>query len=264
MTSGEEHPVSKAPTPSKDRARTPARFMGLSIVNHDARGPQPNVGSARALVGIAVHPRRSRSIPCRIKFDDYRIDKTLVGPTLNDSKEFSDAGKAQERTVPAKRVSSLADVPMENYHPLVPSQFGDGSWGVQPRLGRILAAWLIDLIFVGLVAAVLCSGAASAVDFFGFMAFALVLLSWVYGFCCASGNCIGTLILGTRIVRLKNAKAPGFWRGGWIMFYRIVLFITAPVLIVAGYLNGFNNTGDMQRILHGSIDKRRTAALRST
>lgn len=255
--------MSKVPALSKDRARTPARFMGLSIVNHDAQGPQQDVGSALALVGLAVRPRRSRSIPCKIKFDDYRIDKTLVDPTLNISEEFSDASQAKERPTPAKRASSLADVPMEYYHPLVPSQFGDGSWGVQPRLGRIIAAWLIDLIFVGLIAAVLRSGAASVVDFFGFMVFALVLLSWVYGLCCASGSIIGTLIVGTRIVRLKKAKAPGFWRGGWIMFYRIVLFITAPVLIAAGFLNGFNNTGDMQRILHGSIDKRRTAALRS-
>lgn len=172
-------------------------------------------------------------------------------------------GETNERFAPPEPVSKPAIAPMDGYHPLVPSQFKDGTLGVQPQLRRILLAWFLDLIFVGSIAAMLSSGAASTADFVGILVFLLVPLSWIYGFCCASGNSIGTLFVGTRIVRLRNAKAPGFWRGGWIMFYRIILFWAPPVLIVCGYFGGMSNEGDMLRALHVSIDKRRTAALRS-
>lgn len=171
-------------------------------------------------------------------------------------------GTTNERFAPPKAAAKPAIATMDYYHPLEPSQFKDGTLGVQPQLWRILLAWLIDLLVVACVAALPSSGAASPADFAGIMSFLLVPLSWVYGFCCASGNSIGTLLVGTRIVRLGNAKAPGFWRGGWIMFYRVILFWAPPVLIAAGQLGGMGQEGDMLRVAHVSIDKRRTAALR--
>ncbi len=175
-------------------------------------------------------------------------------------------GTANERFKPPVPSSTLAAIPMDNYHPHVPSQFKDGSWGVQPRIWRILLAWLIDLALVILAAAasagaLLGETAPTGADITGCMVFFTMLLSWAYGFCCASGNSIGTLVLDTRIVRLANAASPGFWRGGWIMFYRVVLGWVAPLMVVAGWVNGNAGDGDMHRILHVSIDKRRTSAL---
>lgn len=88
------------------------------------------------------------------------------------------------------------------------------------------------------------------------------IFSWFYGMCCANGYTLGTLLVGTRIVRLKNASAPGLWRGGWIMFYRIVLAWSAPFMLFFGMFNGTTEAGDMLRAFHVSIDTRRTRVLR--
>lgn len=172
-------------------------------------------------------------------------------------------GTANERFAPTGPTAKPSITAMENYHPLVPSQFKDETLGVQPRFWRIALAWLIDLLVVVSIAALPSSGATSTADFMGILLFMLVPLAWIYGFCCASGHSVGTLLVGTRIVRLSNAKAPGFWRGGWIMFYRIILFWAPPLLIVVGFFGGMSHEGDMLRVLHASIDKRRTDALRS-
>ncbi|MDO5743737.1 MAG: hypothetical protein Q4P23_04650, partial [Micrococcaceae bacterium] len=87
------------------------------------------------------------------------------------------------------------------------------------------------------------------------------LFAWFYGMCCPRGYTLGTLLAGTRIVRLRNGKAPGPWRGGWVMFYRIVLAVTAPFFIFFGMFDGSTTSGDMMRAFHVSIDVRRTGML---
>jgi hypothetical protein len=161
-----------------------------------------------------------KNVPAARRFH-ISIRKT---PVLSSGAELAEAfGTANEQFAPVVPVSTTIKVRMDDYHPLVPSQFRDLTWGVQPKFWRILVTWLMDLILVGTLAAVLCSGAATTADFVGFMVFLILLLPWVYGFCRAGGNSVGTLLVGTQIIRLRNAKAPGFWRGGWMMFYRIVL-----------------------------------------
>lgn len=154
--------------------------------------------------------------------------------------------------------STRPKVSMDSRFELVPSQFLDGSWGVQPQVWRIVLAWAVDLLLVfGFALACSPPGGATAVIIFA-PAFTLL-----YGMFCFTGNTIGTLVVGTQIVRLKNGAAPGLWRGIWVMFFRIMLAWTAPVLFVAGLFDGTTGERDMARAFHVSIDKRRTAALRS-
>ncbi len=156
--------------------------------------------------------------------------------------------------------------PMDSYHSLVPSQFKDGSWAVQARLWRILLAWALDM-GLGLVAIFVLSivllgeTPRYSWEVAGSFVFFAPLFSWFYGMCCANGYTLGTLLAGTRIVRLKNGLAPGPWRGGWIMCYRIVLAWSAPFFIFFGMFDGSSTSGDMMRAFHVSIDVRRTKAL---
>ncbi|GAA1881270.1 hypothetical protein GCM10009715_29490 [Paeniglutamicibacter psychrophenolicus] len=153
--------------------------------------------------------------------------------------------------------STLPKVSMDSRFELVPSQFRDGSWGVQPQVWRIVLAWAVDLLLVfGLALASAPPGGASAAIIF------VPAFTLLYGMFCFTGNTIGTLLAGTRIVRLKSGAAPGVWRGIWVMFYRIMLAWTAPLLFLAGLLDGTTGERDMGRAFHVSIDVRRTRELR--
>lgn len=156
--------------------------------------------------------------------------------------------------------------PMDSYYPLVPSQFKDGSWGIQARLWKILLAWAIDLAIAMVVVFALSAALLGEIPRHSweiaasFVLFA-PLFAWFYGMCCARGYSLGTLLVGTRIVRLRNGKAPGPWRGGWVMVYRIVMAASAPFFIFFGMFNGTTEDRDMMRGFHVSIDVRRTKAL---
>lgn len=157
--------------------------------------------------------------------------------------------------------------------PLVPSigawsgertgQFRNGVWGVRARDGRIIAAWAIDMVVVFGLATFLgvAMARASYNTDSGVLMGILVLLffPWIHGFFCIGGNTLGTLIAGTRLVKLRDGTAPGFWRSGWLMFLRTVLFLLVPLNALLNAMNG--DTDPVNRKHHVSIDKAATRAL---
>lgn len=141
--------------------------------------------------------------------------------------------------------------------------FLNGSWGVRARDRQIVAAWAIDMVIVLLPVIAVGASAAKGSDSIGagiFLGIVMWLLfPWFYGFCCAGGNTIGTLIAGTRLVKLRDGSGPGFWRNGWLMFLRTVLFPLVPLNALLDALNGGGS--ESQRKHHVSIDKKATYAL---
>jgi hypothetical protein len=141
--------------------------------------------------------------------------------------------------------------------------FLDGSWGVRAKDGKIVLAWAVDMAVVLLVAAVAGTGLgkSSASVGAGVTVGILVwfLFPWAYGFCCVGGNTLGTLIAGTRLLKLRDGSGPGFWRSGWLMFLRTVLFLLMPLNAVLDAMNGMDT--DSRRKYHVSIDKSETRQL---
>ncbi|GAB3122459.1 hypothetical protein GCM10027056_12760 [Glaciibacter psychrotolerans] len=141
--------------------------------------------------------------------------------------------------------------------------FLDGSRGVRARDRRIIAAWAVDMGIVLLVSALAGVGMADlsySVDVGVFVGIVMVLFfPWLYGFFCVGGNSLGTLIAGTRLVKLRDGSGPGMWRSGWLMFLRTVLFYFVPLNSLLSALNG--STDPVVRTHHVSIDKAETRAL---
>ena len=141
--------------------------------------------------------------------------------------------------------------------------FHNGSRGVRARDAKIIGAWAVDMVavlipVVGIAAsAAMGSGSIGAGIFLGVLVW--LLFPWIYGFCCAGGNTLGTLLAGTRLVKLKDGTAPGFWRNGWLMFLRTVLFPLVPLNALLDAVNG--GAEPTQRKHHVSIDKAQTRAL---
>lgn len=141
--------------------------------------------------------------------------------------------------------------------------FLNGSWGVRAKDSRIIAAWAVDfaLVLVPVLAVATSSaqdtGSIGAGIFLGIVVWFIV--PWIYGFCCAGGNTLGTLIAGTRLVKLRDGAKPGFWRNGWLMFLRTVLFPLIPLNALLDAINGGGS--ETVRKHHVSIDKAATKAL---
>ncbi len=142
-------------------------------------------------------------------------------------------------------------------------QFRNGTWGVRARDLRIIAAWAVDMVVVlgvSALVAVPMAKASYSVDVGVFMGIVMWLFfPWVYGFVCMSGNTLGTLIAGTRLVKLRDGSAPGFWHSGWLMCLRTLLFLFVPLNSLLNAMNG--NTDPVLRKHHVSIDKAATRAL---
>jgi hypothetical protein len=142
------------------------------------------------------------------------------------------------------------------------ARFHNGSWGVRARDGQIVAAWAVDFVIVVLPAVFVAisakdSAGLGAAIFVGILVW--LFFPWIYGFFCAGGNSLGTLVAGTRLVKLKDGSAPGFWRNGWLMFLRTVLFPLQPVNAILDALNG--STPAARRKHHVSVDKAGMRAL---
>lgn len=164
--------------------------------------------------------------------------------------------------------------PLENYtippsaswNPKRTVQFRNGLWGVRASDGKLMGAWCLDFaVVIALSAAcalvVLASNSGAAAIVAGIACW--VAASWVYGFCCANGNTLGTLAAGTRLVKLRDGSAPGFWRSGWLMFLRTVLFPGWLVAIIFALLGAGDPNVASKRNFHLSIDKHQTSALQT-
>lgn len=142
------------------------------------------------------------------------------------------------------------------------ARFRNGRWGVRASDGRIVAAWAVDFVIVLLPAVLVATSAAKDSGSVGagvaVGVLVWLLFPWIYGFFCAGGNTLGTLLAGTRLAKLKDGTAPGFWRNGWLMFLRTVLFPLQPVNAILDALNG--STAQASRKHHVSVDK---AAMRT-
>lgn len=129
---------------------------------------------------------------------------------------------------------------------------------------RIVAAWAVDFVFV-LVVSLTVGAAMGKASYNPDSGILMGVLSWfffpwLYGFFCVGGNTLGTLLAGTRLVKLRDGSAPGFWRNGWLMFLRVVLFPFVPLNALLNAMNG--DTSPTTRKHHVSISKAETAALR--
>lgn len=144
--------------------------------------------------------------------------------------------------------------------------FRNGLWGVRAKDRRIIGAWAVDMFVVLLPVTAIAaasakgSGSIGAGIFLGIVVW--VLFPWLYGFCCAGGNTLGSLLFGTRLVKLRDGSAPGFWRNGWLMFLRTVLFPLMPLNALLDAMNG--DTSETERKHHVSISKAETQALHAT
>lgn len=145
------------------------------------------------------------------------------------------------------------------------ARFRDGSWGVRARDRSAVAAWAIDVSIVLLFSAVAgvlagmpsySAGTGVTVGILSWFFF-----PWLYGFFCIGGNTLGTLVAGTRLVKLRDGSAPGFWRNGWLMFLRVVLFVLMPINALLGALNGDSSAMEPERKHHVSIDTAATKVL---
>ena len=79
---------------------------------------------------------------------------------------------------------------------------------------------------------------------------------WLYGFCCPNGLSLGSLASGTAVVRFDTGGRPGFWRAGWVMFARLVLFPVVILVIVLAAAGGSSPSGDGPKTRHLTLDRR--------
>ena len=86
--------------------------------------------------------------------------------------------------------------------------------------------------------------------------------SLVYGFATCYRRSFGQAVAGTRTVRLDNGQVPGFWRSGWVMIVRLVLYPFIVGVLLLSVLTGSHTEGDAKD-RHISINVRETEALKS-
>lgn len=124
---------------------------------------------------------------------------------------------------------------------------GDGRRYVRPGVWVLFLAWLVDFIVVvsaqviGLLALLERDrqvGLSTGPAWLGLigLVFGVPL---VYGLIYGNGRALGGLLTGTRLVRLKNGRGPGFW-APWAMLVRTVLL---PFLIFAFLWGSFDGGG---------------------
>lgn len=137
---------------------------------------------------------------------------------------------------------------------------------VEAGTWRTFRAWAVDSGLVAVLAAIAALGVAVSLNATaGYAAPSQVsaaavitwlVAPWLYGFCCAGGRSLGSLATDTRIIRVSTGEAPEFWRAGWVMFARIVLFPVVILGYVLGALGGGSPSGDGPKERHRTIDGR--------
>ncbi|MDO5744539.1 MAG: RDD family protein, partial [Micrococcaceae bacterium] len=128
-----------------------------------------------------------------------------------------------------------------------PWRFPTGEWAFLASDWRAFIAAAIDATLVlgaGLVQylTVMASPYGTQPQAFAGAALVIVLTAWVYGFICFSGHTLGTLLCGTRIMKVRDGSAPGMLRAGWVMFVRTVIWVVCPIAppLAAPNTNGKN------------------------
>lgn len=134
---------------------------------------------------------------------------------------------------------------------------------VKARDRNIFGAWLLDwsivlMLSLGTYFALLDGDPLTAL-------FA-ALATWpvgalIYGLASSRRRSLGQAAAGTRTVRLDNGEVPGFWRSGYVMVVRIVVYPFLFSFILLGALGGSAPTMDGPKDRHMSVDDRATAVV---
>jgi len=137
----------------------------------------------------------------------------------------------------------------------------NGTRVVDATVWRTVKAWAVDfgiVVVLAIVAAVLAgsSGGGTAGKAAGAAAATWLIAPWLYGFCCAGGRSLGSLASQTEVVRISTGEAPGFWRAGWVMFARTVLFTVTVLVLILGTAEGSSPSGAEPKGRHLTIDRR--------
>lgn len=138
---------------------------------------------------------------------------------------------------------------------------GNGIPVVEATGWQTFGAWAVDFsLIVVLAAAASAAAAGSVMATAGQVAAAAasvwIAAPWLYGFCCARGFSLGSLATGTVMVRFDAGGRPGFWRAGWVMFARMVLFPMVILLILLAAAGGSSPSGDGPKTRHVTLDRR--------
>jgi len=140
-------------------------------------------------------------------------------------------------------------------------KLGNGHLVVESSGWQSVGAWAVDFGVVAvLVAVVSAAVAGSALGTAGQAATAGVTVwlaaPWLYGLCCPNGLSLGSLASGTAVVRFDTRGRPGFWRAGWVMFARLVLFPVVILVILLAAAGGSSPSGDGPKTRHLTLDRR--------
>lgn len=138
---------------------------------------------------------------------------------------------------------------------------GNGRPVVESSGWQSVGAWAVDFGVVAVLAAVVFAAVAgSTLGTAGQAAVAgltvWIAAPWLYGFCCPNGVSLGSLASGTAVVRFDTGGRPGFWRAGWVMFARLVLFPVVILVIVLAAAGGSSPSGDGPKTRHLTLDRR--------
>lgn len=128
---------------------------------------------------------------------------------------------------------------------------------------HIFGAWLLDwsiILVLSLVAYIALLNGDPLVAILAALA-VWPAGSFLYGLATCYRRSIGQAAAGTRTVRLDNGQVPGFWRAGWVMVVRLVVFPFFAFFMLLGALGGSAPTMDGPKDRHLSIDVRGTAVL---
>ncbi|UZX01453.1 hypothetical protein F8G81_01580 [Arthrobacter sp. CDRTa11] len=126
---------------------------------------------------------------------------------------------------------------------------------------QVFGAWAVDFSLIAVIAAVASAAAATSVTgTAGKTAAAAIAVwlaaPWLYGFSCARGFSLGSLATTTVLVRVNAGERPGFWRAGWVMFSRMVLFPIVILVILLAAAGGSGPSGDSPKARHLTLDRR--------
>ena len=140
-------------------------------------------------------------------------------------------------------------------------KLGNGAPVVESSGWQTLGAWAVDFGVVAVLAAVASAAVAGSLTGTAGQAAVAALTVWVaapwlYGCCCANGLSLGSLASGTVVVRFDTGGRPGFWRAGWVMFARMVLFPVVILVIVLAAAGGSSPSGDGPKTRHLALDRR--------
>ncbi|NUP58483.1 MAG: hypothetical protein HOQ06_03265 [Pseudarthrobacter sp.] len=136
----------------------------------------------------------------------------------------------------------------------------DGTRVVEATIWRTVKAWAVDFGVVALLALAMAilvgnspTGTPGAAA--GAGAATWLVAPWLYGFCCARGRSLGSFATDTEVVQVGTGQPPGFWRAGWVMFARTVLFTVLVLVLLLGVAEGSSPSGAEPKSHHLTIDR---------